>query len=46
MHAHVLPGLSPTVQSPESKLPRAGTGARNSTKAPEEGKLDQLVCHD
>ena len=28
----VLPGLSSTVQSPESKFPSVGTGARNSTK--------------
>ena len=31
-HTHVLPGLSSTEQSPESKLPSVGTGARNSTK--------------
>ena len=29
---NVLPGLSSTVQSPESKLPSVGTGARNRTK--------------
>ena len=32
MPGHDIPGLSRTVQSPKSKLPWAGTGARNSTR--------------
>ena len=42
---HDIPGLSRTVQSPESKLPSVGTGAGNSTKL-QRRKNDQLIQYD
>ena len=42
---HDIPGLSRTLQSPESKLPSVGTGAGNSTKL-QRRKNDQLIQYD